>query len=125
MSGLQAFISPSPLSVVRPNTEVEQELDRLSKEPGMPPSVPRKNKQISLRGVNGESVKLTDDEFAIYDKHHENAKRQLAMIIQAPAYRMMQDEQKAKLLKSIYDKHREMANREINMRVRRRTTVGN
>ncbi len=124
-SGIQAFISPSPVSQVRPNTEVEQELDRLSKEPGMPPSVPRKNKQISLRGVNGESVKLTDDEFAIYDKHHENAKRQLAMIIQAPAYRMMQDEQKAKLLRSIYDKHREMANREINMRVRRRTTVGN
>ena len=123
-SAAQSLTLPIPISVARPNTEVEKELDRLKGYGDVPPSTPRRNKKIVLKGVTGENVKLTDEEYAVYDRWHQKAKVHLSRVISSPTYDRVPDAMKAKMLRSIYDKYRDAANSEITMLVRRRTSVG-
>jgi hypothetical protein len=124
MSAAQSMLSVTPVSVERQGKEVEKEFARLSKYPGMPPASPRREKAITLRGVNGENVKLNESEVRTYDRYHAMAKQQLERVISSPGYQQLPDDRKAELLDSIYKKFRRAANAEINNSIRRRTTVG-
>jgi len=124
LSGVQSMLAAMPVSAKRSGTEVEKELDRLKGYGDVPPSTPRRNKKIVLKGVTGENVKLTDEEYAVYDRWHQKAKVHLSNVISSPTYDRVPDAMKAKMLRSIYDKYRSAANKEIIMLVRRRTSVG-
>jgi hypothetical protein len=124
MSAAQSLLSATPVSKERAGIEVEKEFDRLSSYPGMPPAMPKRTKNIVLRGVHGEKVKLTDEEYSIYDKYNAMANQQLKQIVASPNYLSMPDPYKAKFLKKVYDKFRRAANQEINASIRLRTTVG-
>jgi hypothetical protein len=103
---------------------VEKEFSRLGGYPGMPPGMPKRSKQVTLRGVNGERVKLTQEEYSVYDRYHAKANEALNRVIASPNYSRMPEAYQAKLLDSVYKKFRRAANNEINMMIRRRTTVG-
>ena len=124
LSGVQSMFSAVPVSSERPNVEVEKEFDRLSGYEGMPPAMPNRSKHMVLRGVHGENVKLTNEEYAVYDKYNAMAKEALARVIVSPQWNTIPDPNKAKLMSSIYNKFRRAANNEINASIRRRTTVG-
>ena len=100
------------------------EIDRLRGYEKMPPSAPKRKKRMTMRDGTGEMVKLTPQEYAIYDRWHLKAKDHLAQIIKGPAYARMPDAMKAKVLRKTYDKYRYAANKEIALAVRKRTTVG-
>ena len=123
-SAFQSIVAPTPTSRVRENTEVEQEFDRLRNYPKMPPSMPKRSKTMTLQGVGGQKVKLTNDEYAIYDKYHQRAKQHLSTMISSARWSSIPDPLKAQMMRKVYDKYRYAANREINMSIRRRTTVG-
>jgi hypothetical protein len=123
-SAVQSVTMPMPVSAKRKDSEVEQEFSRLRGHRGMPPTAPRRTKQMALRGVTGESVKLSDSEYRVYDKWHQKAKQHLGRVIETAQYQRLPDGAKAKLLRSIYDKYRNAANKEITAMVRRRTSVG-
>jgi hypothetical protein len=124
LSGVQSVLSVAPVSGVRPNTEVEKELNRLRSYRGTPPASPRRTKKMVLKGVTGENVKLTDDEYAIYDRYHQMAKKQMHNMITSSRWERIPDPMKAKMLDKVYRKHRTAASKQITMLVRRRTSVG-
>ena len=121
LSGVQSFLSPVPLSKERAGKEVEKELTRLSNYSGIPPSTPKREKTMVLRGLQGERVKLTDAEYKVFDRYHQMAKKQMENVIASPMYQRMPDDAKAKLLSSVYRKFRSAAHKEINARIRRRS----
>lgn len=125
ISGVGSFLSPFMASAERQGMEVEKEVDRLRSYPGMPPAMPKRTKNLVLHGVHGESVKLTNEEYAVYDKYNAQAKQALQNVISSPQWSSIPDPNKAKLIDAIYSKFRRAANLEINNSIRRRTTVGN
>ena len=124
LNAIQATTSVTPVSAVREGADVERELNRLRHYGDVPPSSPRRTKKLVLKGTSGENVKLTDEEYAIYDRYHKMAKTQTDRVIKAPGYQRLPDDQKAKYLRRIYDKYRRIANKQITIAVRRRTTPG-
>ena len=120
----QSVTSPIPVSLDRANTEVEKELNRLRGYRGIPPTPPRRTKQVNLKGVTGENVKLTDAEYAVYDKFHQRAKQHLAQMISSAQWERIPDQLKAEMMRSTYQKYRSAANKEITASIRRRTSVG-
>jgi hypothetical protein len=124
-SAVQSMTVPYPMSMERADREVEKEFSRLGQYRGMPPSMPRRKMKMRLRGVDGTDVKLTTEEYKIYDRYHAIAKDQLANTIASPQYARMPDALKAKLLRSTYQKFRDAANRHVRQMIMRRTTVGN
>jgi hypothetical protein len=122
MGGAQSMLSAVPISAGREGTEVEKEFARLKGFPKIAPSAPRRN--IQLRSGTGGSVKLTDEEYDVYNQFHQRAKAHLANVIGAPNYQRMPDAMKAALLRKIYDKYRRAANKQVAAMVRKRTTVG-
>ncbi|KKN79007.1 hypothetical protein LCGC14_0344830 [marine sediment metagenome] len=124
-SAVQSVFNPLGVSAGRLNTEVEREFDRLRGYEGMPPAMPKRTKRIGIRGVDGENIKLTNEEYAVYDKYHARAKQALSRVISSARWESIPDVMKAKMLRSTYGKYRSAANKEINTMIRRRTTVGN
>jgi hypothetical protein len=90
----------------------------------MPPTPPRRTKQMVLKGVSGENVKLTDAEYAVYDKYHQRAKQHLSQMISSARWASIPDAMKAEMMRSTYQKYRSAANKEISASIRRRTSVG-
>ena len=124
VTGVQSLTSPIPFSAERSGMDVEKEFDRLSGYEGMPPSTPKDNKRLVLRGIHGEKVELTKEDMKVFDRYHAMAKQQLEQVIASPQYQRMPDDYKAKMLSSVYKKFRSAANKEINARIMRRTTLG-
>lgn len=122
VGGIQSMTSAMPVSGGRADTEVERELARLKGFPKIAPSPPRRD--VRLRGGNAESIRLTDEEYDIYNQMHQMAKQHMSRIIQSYNYERLPDDAKAKILRSVYDKYRRAANDRITMLVRKRTTVG-
>jgi hypothetical protein len=120
----QSLTFPMPVSMKREGTEVEQEFDRLRNYEGMPPSMPRRNKTLNLRGIGGQKVDLTDAEYEVYNKYHQRAKQQLSRMITSARWASIPDPMKAKMMRSVYDRFRSAANKEITDSIRRRTSVG-
>jgi len=121
---VQSIMSPIPFSLERKDIEVEKELNRLRGYRGMPPAAPKRKKQITLKGVSGENVKLTKDEYSVYDRWHQKAKQHLSRVIGTAQYERLSDDQKAKIIGSVYRKYRSVANKEIAVLIRKRTSVG-
>ena len=124
LSAVQSMMLATPISAEREGTEVEKEFDRLRNYPGMPPSTPKRSKTMNLRGVNGESVKLTEGEYQIYDKYNQMAKQHVATMINSTRWASVPDAMKAKMMRKTYDKYRRVANQLINQSIRKRTSVG-
>jgi len=124
LSAAQSMVMPMPLSLGREGTEVERELNRLRGYDNMPPSSPRRTRKMVLKGVTGENVKLTDDEYAIYDRYHQMAKKHMGQMISSVRWASIPDPLKAKMLDKVYKKYRSAANKEITVSIRRRTSVG-
>ena len=125
LGAVQSVLSPLPMSATRADTEVEQEFNRLRNYRGMPPTSPRRTKKMVLKGVTGEDVKLTDAEYEVYNKFHQQAKQHLSQMISSARWASIPDPLKAKMMRSVYDKYRRAANDEITVSIRRRTSVGN
>jgi hypothetical protein len=123
-SALQSLTFATPVSLERENAEVEKEFNRLRNYEGMPPSTPKKSKNIVLRGVSGENVKLNEAEMAIYAQYNQMAKKHLAQMINTTRWDTIPDPLKAKMMRKVYDKYRRVANQQINLSIRKRTTVG-
>jgi gas vesicle protein len=119
-----ALLSPAVSGYETPDKAVEAEFDRLSKYEGMPPGMPRRKKPMVLRGISGEDVELTDEEYKTYDRFHQMAKRECAAIIASPNWHRVPDELKAQILSKAYRKYRNAATKEVNAKIRRRTSVG-
>jgi hypothetical protein len=124
LSAAQSMTSAIPFSFEREGVEVEKEFNRLRDYPGMPPATPRRSKTVTLRGVSGESVKLTEAEYQVYDKYNQMAKQHVAKMINSLRWDAIPDQMKAKMMRKTYDKYRRVANQQINLSIRRRTTVG-
>lgn len=124
-SAVQSIFNPLPASAGRLDTEVEREFDRLRGYEGMPPAMPKRTKKVSIRGATGENIKLTNEEYAVYDKYHARAKQHLSRVISSARWQSIPDQMKSKMLLSVYRKYRSAANKEITAMIRRRTTVGN
>jgi hypothetical protein len=100
---------------------VQKEFYRLRHESGMPPSMPAKKKTLVLAGPGGERIKLTDDEYKVYDEYHRMAAVHLEQFIKSPGWKMIPDPYKADLIKNIYKKYRTAANHKINAMIRNRS----
>jgi len=124
LSGAQSMVSPLPFSKQRTDVEVEKEFTRLKNYGGMPPGMPKRTRPVTLRGVKGENVRLTDEDYAVFNKYHAKANEALKRIIASTNYHRMPPAYQAQLLSSVYKKFRRAANNEVTMRIRRRTTVG-
>jgi hypothetical protein len=124
LNAVQSFVGIAPLSVEREGKDVEREFDRLRGYEGMPPAMPKRSKKMTLRGVGGQNVELTEQEYKIYDRYHAQAKQQIDRVIKSSGYQNLPENKQAELIKKIYDKFRRAANNEINVSIRRRTTVG-
>ena len=101
-------------------TVVEKEFDRLSAYPSIPPGMPPRTKTMQIDTPFGERVRLTDDEYAVYEEFHKKANAALHRAITSPNYQNMHDDSRAMLLQSIYRAYRKAANQKVNALVVRR-----
>jgi hypothetical protein len=111
---LMAGFNPIYFSQEHPEEVVAIEMDRLSHFKGVPPAMPSRTKNITLSGLFGESIKLTDKEYDVYAQYHRMAEDMLTKIIMSPAWSNYTDEVKADLIKKVYSKFSGTANKQIN-----------
>lgn len=114
------MFNPSAYGQNRPERVVAKEFHRLRRYPGIPPRMPKRSKTLRLAGLHGERVKLTDEEYVIYDEFHKRAEQHLARLIKRRGWSRVPDDMRAKIISDIYSKYRSVANKRVNASIRRR-----
>jgi len=106
-----------------PSKFVEEEMANLSQYQGMPPSMPTTSVTINMTdSPYGDTIKLTDDEYAIYHQYHRQARQHMGEAILSPDWAAMTPDIKASMLGNIYRGYQRQAREVIKQQVYNRIT---